>query len=566
LGSVVNLTDTIYKNPTTWNTAQNVTDPQGNVMTAGFDLPPQTPGGPPPVIKEGSVMQHYVLSDNVLFGPDSNGNGLQSALATPLQTANDDPALRNQCWSVNQGKPSSPAATTPLQTSVADTAPSGTVVWTVNNKTPDNGLNVDPSSITFNSSLEFSITVTNSYIRTLGAYVQFYDSSGVQDIPTWNSNIPNLPSLETNNTKFLMPIQPETVILGISIEESTATLSFTWPTDSSGNMIGTSARLIFGSLGESGYTDPFCTIGGVLTGIFNYGFPLMFLFQGISAGGSLSNILTNTPAMLAITAVVMGLIVTTGDMGDLTHFLTVMASMIGGLLVSVVLKAIFVKLLVVMGADEVAEAIPVVGWGMRAAAVLGNGIQIARTTEQIRSAVATLSVDITPYVPITVKFGPDPRHGDPGHKGSAVWPALADTYTVTIQYKGGTSYTKNGTFPSVESGTWIDLDFYNMPAVGTFQVVVAVLSSSGWLCGSFTSGWQAAWTPGTAAPQLITVSGTITEQLAPLTADTTYSYKNRLSMIPAPLRPPTCGRIPRPRRNGPAWARAERVRSPRSPA
>jgi hypothetical protein len=513
LTATKNFANTIRNHPMSgrygWASVNPCTTPSGEVMTYEVEIKG---------IPLGAPVEQFDLSDLTLYG-SSEYYGLQTALPMALQTANDDAKLRNQTWTVAQGRP---VAISP-GTSPAETS-SGGVNWSLLNLSPDNGLSLDNSSIKFDGT-NFWITVTNGFMRTVGVYVEFFQENGTAYAPTWTSRLGSLASgLETDEVKYLGVIQPESVVMGIPISNANLVLNFPLPPDANNNLPGT-FKLIFGSLGGNDYTSPECQIGAITTSIFSFGFPALFLVSGVlGASGLLTDITMDSSSIAAVVSVGIALIGFTYEVGDLGQFLKTMGGIVAGLIVNKLLTAIFTKLIALMTGEEVAKAIPFVGWTLQVAAVAGQTAQLAEATCQVTNCSATVNYQINATIAIAAAIGPDPRHGFPGKPGSAVWPALADTYEVTLQYEGGTSTKQTGSI--LGEGAELKVSFGQMPAFASFQIIVTILASNGWICGTFTSGWQAAVVP--SGDKMLTVSGHITEQLAPLTADTTYSYDSSI--------------------------------------
>ncbi|MES2178208.1 MAG: hypothetical protein V4550_10110 [Gemmatimonadota bacterium] len=528
MNALLNYAMTIRNQKAAWIGVVPVVDASNNPMTYGCDIPGAA--GEPNAANEGDPVERYELSCESLYGPSGTDNGYQQAMPTAIQTASNDLTLQNQSWSVAQGTPTSPPVIN-SSPAIADDAPDATsVTWTATNKTGNNGLSLDASSIALDAGT-FSVNVTNSYVRTLGAYVSIFNENEIVNLDNYGwSNVLNgtMAELETPTLKYIQPIHPETMVMGIPISSTSATVTFPWPLDPNTQLpVGTSATLYFGSLGGSGYQNPQCVLGGILTGIFQFGFPALFLVQGITGGSSfLTSLMSGNTTAMAIVAVafaaVNGVAGFTASIGDATQFLTTFAGIVAGLIVSTALKAILSELLAYMTGMELVDSTSIVGLGMRALAITGYEMQLTETSTQVFSAPATLIYDIAQTCDIQATFSPDPKHGLPGDPSTAVWPALAATYQATLQYQGGTSTSTSGTMPSPWSGTPVDVDFGMQPAGGTIQVVVQVLAANGWLCGSWTSGWVDGSPP--AGSGTVMVTGNITEMLAPLTADTTYGY------------------------------------------
>lgn len=471
----------------------------------------------------GTNVEQYNLSYETLYGPSGDGSGVQSALPSPLRTSSNDGKLRNQTWTMMQGRT---VAAAPAGTSLADTS-SGGVNWSVTNVTSDNGLSISNSSITFDpGSNTFTMSVTNGYMRTLGVYVEFLDENSKAYAPsTWTSNLPSgLSQLETSTIKYLTALQPESVVLGVPISNTSLTLSFVLPLDANNNL-PSGFNLYFGSLGVTDYTSPQSEIGTILTSIFSLGFPALFVLSGTPGGADfLSSIMSNNLAVTAIVTLAIELGVFTGQVGDFTQFCKTVGGAVAGFIVNKALVSIFSELLAYISGSEAAKFVPFVGWALEIIAVAGEAAQLAEATSQITSSSCLVKYSVKATIPIGAAIRPDPRHGVPGNPKSATWPALADTYIATLQYEGGTSVQVTGPMPP--GGTELTVPFGPQPALAQCQIVTAILASDGWICGTWTSGWQSAVL--SSGQNVLTVSGHITEQLAPLTSDTTYSYNNSI--------------------------------------
>jgi len=333
----------------------------------------------------------------------------------------------------------------------------------------------------------------------------------------------------------LQPIGPQFVAMGIPLGNTTDTLSFPWPEQAS------AVNLIFGSMGGTNWEKPCCLPGAVLTGIFNFGFPAMFLAAAaFSAGGDwFSSLLTGAYALLIIdaaAAIVMGL-----EFNDMSQVLATFGGIVAGLLVKAALQFVMEKIVAEMAADEAAECVPIVGQILRIGAMTGYSAQLIAAGLEVFRAPAKMSVQLNRSFTLNVGVAPDPRHGLPSKPNTAVWPALAATYEVTVQYRSGVSWVQTGPMPPTESGIPLALTFDRIPAGGSLQVVVAIKASNGWLCSTWTSNWHDA-SPSDGSNALA-INGSITEQLAPLTADTTYGWNQSIVYRPTKNGPGQGGHI-----------------------
>jgi len=521
--ALIQLAVHIKQNPTTWQTIEVPVDPGTHKpYVFEYDLGPH---------KAGDQVEQYALGDDTVAA-------MGAAMIAPLNSTNDDPQLRNQSWSVAHGRPvvrggANRAARRALRRQVGASG----VDWSLSmaNLPQSWGLSIDPDSISCDGST-LSIDVTNSIQRSVGAYVEFFDPSGEVITPVgWQTRLGwNLGLLETDTVKYLQPISPEFVLMGMPLSDSTATLSFPWPESAS------SARLTFGSMGGSNWSSPISVPGAVLTGIFNFGFPALFLSAGVfSANGTwFADMLKGPEGMIVIglgASIVLGLLAGGVELGAGPQVLATFGGIVGGMLVKSALGPVMRQVTSWITEDEVADCVPFVGQCLRAAAAVGYATQLIEAGIEVFRAPATMTVDLSRSFTVTVGVSPDPRHGLPDKPATAVWPALGDSYEATVQYRGGVSWVQTGKMPASESGTPLALTFDNMPAGGSLQVIVAIKSSDGWLCGTWTSDWQDALPSNgdlSSGSGSLAVNGSITEQLAPLTPATTYGWNQSIVYTP----------------------------------
>jgi len=521
--ALIQLVFYILQNPDSWQTIEVPVDPTTNQpYVYEYALGPNAAG---------QQVEQYALSARTV-------SAMGAAMIAPLNAANNDPQLRNQSWSVAHGRPATHgAANRSARRAARKRLGGGDVTWSLSlQDLPTSwGLSIDSDSINYDGT-NLSLDVTNSIQRTVGAYVEFLDPAGNSIVPpNWKSNFgPDLGNLESSTVKYLQPIQPQTVVMGMPLWNSTATLSFPWPEAAS------SARLTFGSMGGSNWSAPYSVAGAVMTGVFNFGFPSLFLCAGVfSANGTWFDELLQSPEGQIVIGmgalVVLGLIVGGDELGDVDQVLATFGGIVGGMLVKRALAPALQKVAQWLTEDEVADCVPIVGQCLRAAAAIGYATQLIEAGIEVFSAPAVMSVQLNRSMTVTVGVNPDPRHGLPGKPATAVWPALGDSYEVTVQYRGGGSWVQTGAMPASESGTPLALTFDSMPAGGSLQVVVAIKSSNGWLCGTWTSDWQDALPSDgdlLTGSGTLAVSGSITEQLAPLTSSTAYGWNQSIVYSP----------------------------------
>lgn len=493
-----------------WAKITASTDGAGTPLTFGFDLGDRRAGEP---------VLTYQLSPRTTAA-------LRAPIVGALRGSTDDRRLQNRGWSV---QPGIAAFHQPGAGSARVRTQRGGLTWTQEKVTPDNGLTTDASSIRFDESTRnFSLEVKNHFLRSLGAYAQFVDVEGkVIRYPSgWSSGLPDndLRAYESDSKKFLQIIAPTNAILGIPLPGSATTVQFRFPNEAA------SVRLLFGGLGTSRWDADVNFPGVILTAIFNFGVPTLCMIAGA--------ILEDTKWMydllldLAIqfSAMLAGKAVMGASAGPFLlqpeEMLLLFANAIGGLLVTKGLELLARKLLTRIAAAQIASAVPFVGWAVRAASLVVNGVQLGITTGQILSSPATLQINVKRTMNVRVVLTPDPRHGQAGRPETAVWPAVSDRYQITVQYLGGTYFVKRGAMPAATSSTPVDVTFEGLPAGGELQVLAGIYSERDWLCGRWQSEVVQALPPNNGST--LRVGGAIEEVLVPLTGDTQYHYKERI--------------------------------------
>lgn len=529
-----------------WAQIKQVTAPDGTPMTWGYALGSH---------KEGDAVEHYDLSPDVLAA-------MPAALKQPLKSASNDPALQNRKWSVTPGKTAvhqpeqtmaSPAPATPApevsatakprlgaSPLAAASAPAATAIlppaqyWALADLSGNHGLSVDDSSLSFQSDATdaggyFQINATNTYLRTLAAYVQFLDEAGnvIHDPPGWVSKAPaGFSEWDTSSKKYLGTLTAVNNVMGIPVPTDSTHYAFVWPANA------TAARLMFGGLGTSNWDDDVCISGAILTSVFQFGIPLMFLAAatGIKSTKFYSDFIKNPDNVAAVAGVAFSLcgpgVSIAAVYGNTRKVLSTFGSMIGGFLAHAALARLMTYVCGEIAEDEAEDSIPIVGWVLRAIDVGLDGAQLAETTGELLSSPALLEYQVRRAFNVRVRLSPDPAHGMPGKPETAVWPAVSDHFVLTLQYLGGTNFVQKGTLPATTSNTPIDVTFTTVPAGGRIQITAGIYAANGWLCGKWTSDWL------DAKPDngftLDVPPGTITELLVPLSSDTQYAYKEKI--------------------------------------
>jgi len=517
-----------------WATIRPSVDQHGNALTWGTGY--EAEGHPP-----GSIVYNYDLNDQIA-GTDEKPPGNSSGLGTvnqSLRTSQDDLRLQNQSWSVFQGTPDlrqSSEMTEQRFAAARSAGPdAGEFSFTLNNRTPGYGLEVPKSSINYKPDKidprkgEFSIDATNGFLRTLTAYVQFLDSQGkaIDNPVGWKDRLPPPLSswFETPSTKYLNSVSSVNVILGIPMPTDPTQSTFSWPAEAA------SCRLMFGGIGTREWNGTVDPPGMILTGIFQYGVPMLFMAGGaaIESTAWFKSFVKSTDNIVAAIAVafpiVGGGVATAAALTNVKQVLFAFAGAIAGILVGQGLKQLAAYITAKLTAAQLVNAVPIVGFGFRIAQMVITFANIAITTVEVLISPATYTNEVRRRLALQLTMSPDPLHGTP-----PIWPNVATNYVATVQYRNGTNFTVTGELPIDPSDRDkpVVVNFPELPGGGQFQALFGVYSKNHWLAGNWASSWTDAVAP-TGSGGVLKLGGQIQELLVPLSADTQYLYDTKLT-------------------------------------
>lgn len=520
-----------------WASIRPSVDQNGNPLTWG-------PGYEAEGHPEGSIVYNYDLNDQIA-GTDTAPPGNSSGLGTvnqSLRTSQDDLRLQNESWSVFQGTPDlrqSSDMTAQRFAAARSAAPdSGEFTYTINNRTPGYGLEVPKKSIDWKPDGtdprkgQFSIDATNNFLRTLAAYVQFLDSQGkaIDNPAGWKDRLPAPLStwFETPSTKYLNSVSSVNVILGIPMPTDPTRSDFPWPADAS------SCKLMFGGIGTREWNGTVDPPGLILTGIFQYGVPMLFMAGGaaIESTAWFKDFVKSTDNIVAAIAVafpiVGGGVATAAALTNVKKVLFAFASAIAGILVGQGLKRLAAYIVAKLTAAQFVNAAPIVGFAFRIAQMVITAANIAITTVEVLISPATYTNEIRRQLALQLTMSPDPLHGTPTQ--APIWPNVATKYIATVQYRNGTNFTVTGDLPTDPSqrDKPVVVNFPELPGGGQFQALFGVYSKTDWLAGNWASSWVDAVAP-SGSGGVLKLDGQIQELLVPLDANTQYLYDTKLT-------------------------------------
>ena len=543
----------------TWNEgyAQFGKDPSSSIyiysLNPAFTGTPTLPGSPgtPPTQQAGARMICSSLGGvtNDLRLKDSHWSVNQAH-----QTQSFDPGVTNKGLVDNKR-----LVRKPLSAAVAEATDAGGYEFTINNKTPGHGLSIYSDSIAFDTSTNrFSIDVKNTYMRTLGMHVRFYDSQnqpltgGLGDYPELEKLFEAIKDVfgMDDTQKFLGFLYSVYAIMDIPMPSNPKTLEFPWPSNAE------SCDILFGNIGFSRWNTTSDLLGAIATAIFQFGVPIIFFVGGAAVKKSTwyVSIMKDKAFLAALIVIALflypAILVGAYALGlgrtvinTTANFIASMiVGQVAGLIADKVGKAVvktlvedvllaglkplsefvFVKLAV----SEAIDAIPFAGWAMEALNIATTLGALGESAGEIIASPATYTVQVTRKLQVSATVAPDPLHGSLGNP--PIWPTEATHYKAVLQYKNGTAYTVTGALPveQADRATPVTVLFDSIPSGGQFQISFGVYSNTDWLAGNWTSAWVDALIP--SGGSALTISGAIIENLVPLTTSTQYLYQSKI--------------------------------------
>jgi hypothetical protein len=442
-------------------------------------------------------------------------------LSLPLATSRNDASLQNTVWTLNPGTPSTPAAQTNQRLTTAPNpgprmaveTPIDGYDFSLANNTPGYGLSIDGDSIQFTPGSApgtgtMSINSMNSYLRSLYAWVKFEDDGGN-------------PVSEYESVSLVTPVN---VVLGIPMPTDPTTLTFDWPASAS------KAVLAHAGLGTSNWDNDIVWPGVLMTGIFNYGIPILFLVAGalLDGDGELNELEKDEGIQKTVQDLGMSIFgaVETNSIGfdNMKTILSAFADGMAGFLVHAGLESLQEWIVEQLTEAGLEDAIPYVDIVFQIANRAVDLVEIGETTVEVLLSPAVYTASISRSMPVELVVSPDPTHGSLGNP--AIWPTDSAFYQAVLQYQGGTFFTENGPMLGASSSEPVTVPFNSVPAGGLVQGKFAVFAVDNTLLGQWSGSWVPAVPRGDGST--LTLSGSIQETLVPLTSNTVYNYKQKL--------------------------------------
>ncbi|AHF00151.1 hypothetical protein [Thioalkalivibrio paradoxus] len=342
------------------------------------------------------------------------------------------------------------------------------------------------------------LTLTNEYIRYLGAYIRFYDADGnAMKVPDWNADagiitevINEALDIQYDDLRFIGYIGPVNNVMAIPIVADPGKLevTLTFPPDA------VSASIYGSGLGTGADHWPKTPIvGGVMTGIFNLGVPAFMLAAATAAQSykplyDIVDELSGNKKFVA--AVVGGGVAFFGAQFGVSaahkemnwHAFSTLAQLLFN-------KAATKALLWVeaeMATEEAADEIPYAGWIMIAINIATGIAQMAETIVEVATSPWNIENRISTAITTQVTLHPDPRHGTwpQGPAGSSA------SYTVKMIYKDQARPARlvQHDLPAGFSDATLAASFPNNTLGGQVKFE-ADFYLDRWLAGKATTGW-----------------------------------------------------------------------------
>lgn len=529
--SSAHLSQVIQQQGESWMSSRGFTDPDTNLPYTDADGRP--------------VMMPIPSDDTMRFGGRAMNDALQAAkqdtslgvnISGVTDTATD---MKGKIWSYQDG-----STVTDANVAVGkQTLKEGAASCTLTNVCAGGGyklaLHTKHAETDADGNLVVELECVNSYLRYLGAYVQYRDASGakipasditasVKNPSTYFSTLINYVPSDDRYSIYVKPLGPKLVVLGIPLQNIKEELIIPIPPNAG------SFQLIANTLGHGDDLYKGLNVGVVMTAVFNLGFPSMFLVMGAAAGysGFIQHLEKQMEALEGV-EFCMELV---ADFVKLFTFKEKYAGIeiaiaIAEKLLGLIKSKKFVKMTAEITADlavgDLTAGIPFLGQILLAINSAALVSDIAQT-----SVAAGLSpwnyvhtVSLTHQVTITI-------HPDVNHKGG--FPASAKKYLITLNCNH-TQKDANGNTVIIGSATPIQLvqpmpatttssltvTIPDVPYGGRITVTVAFYSDSNWLAGHGE---------GTFDNTQDAFALTITETLVPIRPDTTYTYKEKSAL------------------------------------
>jgi hypothetical protein len=429
---------------------------------------------------------------------------LQKPLRDVLQKTKDDPGLETQCWTVQPGTTQVQLTEAPASGLLADAK----ATYTVREKTAQSGVEHDFAYDPDNSTA--TVSLKNYYLRWLQVNVEQYGPGGEQ----------------VGQMRVIGQQSPVDTIMAVPLPPDWSPYPFKFDDGAS------RATVSFGGIGQPPSDGPHVISGVTWTALFNFAIPMLFVTLGVAEdqGGKAWSDLTKQ-VVGKLTAVVEAVAegplagVVTGGV-EVKDVLVMIANLAGSLLLSVLTDAgaseLQAYITAALGESAAEDAEPFLGWAALAIGAAADLASMVETSVEVARSPATMAISIERTVDVTVTVDADPKH-------QGQWPATATHYTISITYDDGPIYTFEEQVTSKTPSGSIAHTFAGLPAGGKIAVLASFYAATGWLAGQGGTGTKDIPVQPNQDGKLVVPTFAITENVVPLSASTTYTFKQKLA-------------------------------------
>lgn len=450
--------------------------------------------GQPAKDPQGNIIKQLILSETTT-------GAMIAPIAQALSSVRADATLKNILWASQQGiAPGGSAG----ETSSAETQ------WTLTEVAPRFGVAIPSISFDYSNNT-FQLQLTNEYSRHLAVYVEFMAADKIIPPSQWTSRLPaQLASFETDTLKYLGVLTPTNHVAGISTKAKPLTISFPLPAGA------TSARLLFGGMGNQPSGSVVEAVGTILTAVFDQAIPTIVFTAQDSQASLEPSTWFNT--VLADDDLVNEVIAVGGFLISNVNPYQALVTKVPVLLLGTSLPKLTANIGKNVGSNAIDNAAPFLGWAAQGFQALSSPNVLAQAGSQVLATPATFTLDLSPIMGanLSVTVLPDPARNE--------WPDAADHYSVIATFSGGVSRQSTGAMPTSTTEALV-LSFPNVPMDEGVAISVSIYAKNNWLCGSGETTATIAKATGSAT---FDVSLNISENRIALSADTQYSHKRKL--------------------------------------
>ncbi|HQP65671.1 MAG TPA: hypothetical protein PK072_03385 [Quisquiliibacterium sp.] len=471
----------------------------------------------PAMRADGTPLVQYVVDPDVMLAG-------QGALASGLNAVHNDPLLKDLLYASTVGDADADGDGAPQGTGAAvakartkDTASSQGLTYRLAHDGRQTGLSTSLDAV---DGTQVTLGFASRFIRHLSVFVEFMDVDGkVIDVTNWLVDTDEMASIATRqqsaSLKFLTLMSPPTLFLSGPLLESSRQATFYFPPTAS------SARVMAGGLGNGGHRrSDVEEIGIALTSTFEIGLPSILLASaaGYHDDGDTLKKIFRASILGAVVNLFFSMIWSKGDRsaaGIMAKAATFMAN--------IMMKSAMQEVLSLIIEDEtesaVEDAIPFVGWALNAVSIATTAAQLAQTIAEVASSPYVIEniLTVTHDVVVTVAHDPDDYQ----------FPATATHYTVELAFSHAKTVRQTIALPGTTVSAPQQVVFAGVPYGGTVSATVTFHSASGWIAGFGTRPGIANLND--AGKTSLSIDLVIEERLVPLTTDTRYAHKQKLT-------------------------------------